>query len=144
MEKTPRSSRCLALILLAGLSALVALNFTLRLLHMLERRGRLGIFEFYESDLTGAILWAVVTMLWVYLTFGLIRRDPNGWWFLVVLSIVTIILGVISYSGESNWRAVLPVLMVCGSILVICLYPRTRGEFSAEPTAGDPGEILPG
>jgi hypothetical protein len=144
MDKKFNPSRAQVLILLAGLSALVALNFTLRLLHMLETRGRLGIFEFYESDITGAILWAVVTVLWVYLAIGLIRRDPNAWWFLVVLSIVTVILGAISYFGESNWRAVLPVFLVNGTILVICLLPGTRGELCAEKIARHPGEILPG
>jgi lysylphosphatidylglycerol synthetase-like protein (DUF2156 family) len=143
MNRKLHPSRRLFLILLAGLSALVALNFTLRLMHMLETRGRLGIFEFYESDITGAILWGVVTLLWVYLAIGLIRRDPNGWWFLVVLSILTIVLGLVSYFGESNWRAMVPVLLANGLILVICLLPGTRGEQNAPHVAGDPDEILP-
>ena len=121
-------SRRFLLSLVSALSTLLALHFTLRLLHMLSTRGRLGIYEFFNHDLLGAILWGVVFVLWVYFTIGLLRGDPNGWIALLILSTVTFILAGASYIGESNWRAALPVVAVNGLIIVMCMLPGTRED----------------
>jgi hypothetical protein len=134
--KSPR----LFLTLLAALSALLVFNFTLRLLHMLPARGRLGIYEFFDHDLLGAILWAVVSVLWVYLTIGLLRRDPNGWVLSLVLSAATLVLAGASLLGESNWRAALPVAALNGLILVLCLLPGTRGHYERQLSPTGPPE----
>ena len=127
--KSPR----LLLTILAALSSLLASNFTLRLLHMLPPRGRLGIYEFFGHDLLGAVLWAVLTLLWAHLAIGLLRRDPNGWILSLVLSAATLVLAGASFIGESNWRAVLPVMAINGLILVICSLPGTKARLTRQP-----------
>jgi hypothetical protein len=121
---------------LAGLAALVAVWHTLQYLHLLPFTH--GELQFYGYDPLGAILWAVLALVWAWVAARLWTVDPRGLVFAIVLSGLNLLLALLSLVGASTLEALLPAIVLNGAVLLYCLTPGVRRAFGAAPD-----ELLP-
>jgi hypothetical protein len=120
------------LAILAALAAIAAIINTLQMLHLFPMRGPFGAFAFFTFDFLGAILWAIMAAIYLWLVRMLWNLDPQGWLFVTALSTLNVIFALISILGQSTWQAMLPTLIVNGLILIYCLLPGTKAAFGAD------------
>jgi hypothetical protein len=117
------------LAILAGIAAFFAVLHTLQMLHLFPISGPLGVFSFFTFDLLGALLWGLMAAIYIWLVRMLWNLDPQGWLFLVIISIFNLILALVSILGRSSFQAMLPSILVNGVILIYCLLPGTKEAF---------------
>jgi hypothetical protein len=115
--------------ILAVLSSVMALIYTFELLDILPFSvGRLNFFT-PEIFWIGALLWALIGVICIWVARMLWTMDPRGWTFLVLLSALNLIMAIVSLLGHSSWRAMLPTIFINGFILIYCFLPSTREAF---------------
>jgi hypothetical protein len=119
------------LAILAVVAALVAVWHTLQYLHLVPFT--LGPLQFYGYDPLGAIMWAILAMIWVWVAARLWTVDPRGLMFAIVLSGLNLVLALLSLLGASTLEALLPAIVLNGAILLYCLTPGVRRAFGAAP-----------
>ncbi len=117
------------LAILAGIAAFIAIIHTLQMLHLFPINRPLGVFSFFTFDLLGALLWGFMAAIYIWLVRILWNLDPQGWLFLVIISILNLILAFVSVLGRSSFQAMLPAIRINGVILIYCLLPGTKEAF---------------
>jgi hypothetical protein len=115
------------LAVLAGVAGVIAAYHTLQYLHVLPFW--LGPVGFYGFDLWGALMWAILTVVYAWLVSMLWTVNPAGWLYMVVISIFNLILDGVSILGGSTFEAMLPAILVNAIVLLYCLLPGTRRAF---------------
>ena len=115
------------LAILAGLAGVVSAYHTLQYLHILPFT--LGPMQFYGSDLWGALLWGITTVIYAWVVSMLWTLNPSGWLFVVIISAWNLILAVLSILGASTVSAVAPAILINGIVLIYCLMPGTKRAF---------------
>jgi len=100
------------LAILAGFAAVIAIIYTLQMLHLWPVTGPLGLFKFF--------------------TF----MDIQGWLFVVVMATLNIILGLFSVIGGTPWEAISVALFLNTLILIYGLLPGTKAAFGVEEMQG--------
>ena len=120
------------LALLAGLAAIIAVVHTLQMLHLFPIRGPFGEANFFAFNLWGALMWGLLALIYIWLVRMLWNLNSGAWVFLVVLTSLNLILGVLSIFGNSSWQAMAPGLLLNGLILIYCLLPNTKNAFNVE------------
>jgi hypothetical protein len=116
------------LAILAGVAAVVAGIHTLQYLHLLPFY--FGAVAFFGFDLFAALLWGLLTAIYIWVARMLWELDPQGWTFVVIVAFINIVLDLLAVIGASTWEAMLPGILVSGVILAYCLWPRTREAFA--------------
>ena len=121
------------LALLAALGAAMAIYHTLQFLHLLpfSVSTGLGTFRFFGFDVFGALIWAVVAGIWVWVAQLLWSLDRQGWLFAIILSALNLALAFVSLLGGSTVQAMLPAVLINAIVLVYALLPGTRAAFSS-------------
>ena len=119
------------LAILAAVAAILAIIRTLQMLHLWPIW--FGPVRFFTFDLLGAILWAIMALIWIWVVRGLWNLDPEIWLFVVVLSVLNLILAFIDIIGRSSFQAELPTLILNAVILIYCLTPGVKQAFG-QPT----------
>ncbi|HEY1296727.1 MAG TPA: hypothetical protein VGJ60_26920 [Chloroflexota bacterium] len=117
------------LAILAAIAGLVAAYHTFQYLGILPFF--MGPLGFYGTDLLGAILWGITTIIYAWVVSMLWTMNPQGWMFVVIISIINLILAVLDIFGGSSWSAEVPALLINGVILLYCLLPSTKRAFGA-------------
>jgi len=120
------------LAILAAIATIFSAIHTLQYLHLLPFF--LGPMTFFTFDLWGALLWGVMTLIYLWVLRMLWNVDPQGWMFLVVLSALEIILALLSAIGGSTLAEEIPAIVIAGLILIYCLTPGVKGAFGAAAT----------
>ena len=115
------------LAILSAIAAIIAGIHTLQYLHLFPFF--LGPMMFFGFDLWGALMWGLMTVIYVWVTSMLWNVDPQGWLFLVILSALNIGLALLSAIGGSSLSAELPALLLNGIILIYCLTPGIKQAF---------------
>ncbi|HEY3149860.1 MAG TPA: hypothetical protein VGJ75_26080 [Dongiaceae bacterium] len=118
------------LAILAGIATLIAALHTLQFAHILPFM--FGPLVFFSFDLLGALLWALMTFIYAWVTVQLWNVNPQGWMFLVLLAVLNIVLDLISVLGQSTFQAVLPSIIINAIVLLYCLMPGVRAAFGQE------------
>jgi hypothetical protein len=126
MEKT-RPLGVTILAFLAILGAINALVYTLQMLHILPVF--IGNVAFFEFSLIGAFFWGLLFFIWLWVFRMLWDVQPQGWMFVVLISLLNLIFGIISVIGASDWRAMAPIIVISGLVLIYCLLPGTKQAF---------------
>ena len=85
MEKK-RPIGVMILAILAVVGAIVAIFYTLQMLHLIPITGPFGQYKFFTFDLLGAILWGMLAAIYIWVARMLWNLDPQGWLFVAVLS----------------------------------------------------------
>jgi len=119
------------LAILAALAAILAIIRTLQMLHLWPIW--FGPVRFFTFDLLGAILWAIMVLIWIWVVRGLWNLDPEIWLFVVVLSVLNLILAVVSIIGRSSFQAELPTIILNAIILIYCNTSGVKQAFG-QPT----------
>jgi hypothetical protein len=116
------------LALLAALAGVLAIGDVLRYLGILPIIS-LGPVEFFGVSILGAILAAVVAVIWFWAARGLWNMDPQAWLFVVVIAVVYLIFDVIAIIGGSSFQAMLPSIIVSALALILAVLPSTREAY---------------
>jgi hypothetical protein len=124
-EKRPFGVVVLAV--LAGLAALLAAYHTLQYLGLLPFI--LGPLRFYGFDLFGALLWGVTAAVWLWAVVNLWRLNPQALVLVILLAAWNVLMALLSWLGQSDFRAVLPALLLNGVILLYAFSQRPRQAF---------------
>ena len=77
----------------------------------------------------GAILAAIVGVIWLVVAWQIWNLDARGWLFIVVISIFNLILLFLAILGQSTFAGVLPGILLSGAVLIIALLPNTKAAF---------------
>jgi hypothetical protein len=118
--------------ILALLGAIAAGIHTLQLLHLWPIKLAGTDFRFFTFDLWGAIMWAIMLAIWIWLFRRLWAVDPQAWLFLVVLAVLNLILAIVSIIGQMAWQDMLYSIVINGIVLIYCLLPGTKKAFGTE------------
>jgi hypothetical protein len=117
-----------ALAVLALVAAVLAGIHTLQFLHLLPFF--IGPVSFWGFDLLGAVLSGVIALIWLWAAKMLWEVDQQGWLFVTIVALLTLIFDVAAVIGGSALQAMLPAIIVSGLVLVYCLWPSTRDAFA--------------
>jgi hypothetical protein len=126
MEKT-RPIGVTILAFLAILGAVNALIYTLQMLHILPVF--IGPVAFFEFSLIGAFFWGLLFFIWLWVFRMLWEVNPQGWMFMMVLSLLNLVFGIINVIGASSWQAMAPIIIISGLVFIYCMMPGTKEAF---------------
>lgn len=80
----------------------------------------------------GAIMAAIVGLIWFWVAWMLYNLNPQGWLFVVVMAVLTLIIAVLGWIGSGTFQSVLPSLLLGGIGLIIGLLPSTKAAFGVQ------------
>jgi len=126
MEKT-RPIGVTILAFLAILGAVNALIYTLQMLHILPVF--IGPVAFFQFSLIGAFFWGLLFFIWLWVFRMLWEVNPQGWMFMMVLSLLNLVFGIINVIGASSWQAMAPIIIISGLVFIYCMMPATKEAF---------------
>jgi hypothetical protein len=117
-----------------GLSILGALAAVLGVLHAFDVLLYLGLVPaalpgetaFFGVNWLGAILTGLVAWIWFWAAGGLWRADPEAWSFVVIVSVLTLIFGVIALIAGAPWVYRAPSMILAAFALGLAFLPGTR------------------
>ena len=118
------------LAILAVIGAIVAAYHTLQYLGIFSFSGPFGAFDFYGANWFGALMWALMVLIYIWVARMLWNRNPRGWVFIAALSTLNLILALVSIMGDTFWQEMLPTLVINGLILLYVLMPGTKAAFN--------------
>jgi hypothetical protein len=116
------------LAILAAIAGIIAIVDVFRYLGLLPMGDLFGV-SFFGVSWFGAILSAIVAIIWFTVARQLWNLDPQGWLFVVVIAIVNLIFLLIAILGETSFQAVSWNIIVNALALVLALLPNTRAAF---------------
>ncbi|MBV9327287.1 MAG: hypothetical protein JO352_26365 [Chloroflexi bacterium] len=116
--------------ILAAIATIIAAIHTLQYLHILPFF--LGPMAFFSFDLWGALLWALMTVVYAWVVVQLWNVNPQGWMFLVLISALNIILDILSIIGATTLSAVLPSIVINAIVLIYVMTPGVKRAFGTE------------
>jgi hypothetical protein len=82
------------LAILAGVAFIVNAFVTLLFLGAIPA-ALFGGTGFFGAALFGAFLWGLLAVIWAWVATGLWKLDPQAWMFVIFVSLLNIILGLI-------------------------------------------------
>jgi hypothetical protein len=115
------------LAILSVVAAVIGAIHTLQYLHLLPFF--LGPMTFFSFDLWGALMWGVLTLIYIWVARMLWNVEAQGWMFLVILSALNLILAVVSAVGGSTLAEEIPAIVINGAVLIYCLTPGVKRAF---------------
>jgi hypothetical protein len=117
------------LALLAAIAGILAVVDTLRLLGLLPA-AVLGEMKFDNTSWLGAILSAIVAVIWFVTAYEIYKVDPRGWLFVVVIAIINLIFLFLAILGKSTFQSVMLGVIVNAGALILALLPSTKEAFN--------------
>lgn len=114
------------LAIFALLAALAAAWHTLQMLHIAPVS--VDDVRYFTFDIWGAILWGIMFLIYLWVFRMLWNLDPQGWLYVVVLSVLNLILALVSWMGELSLLDVLPSVLFNAIVLI---YANTSGVKAA-------------
>lgn len=128
-KKRPLGVTMLAI--LAVIAGILAIYYALRMFGIIGPSSFIGqlAFAFFGINWLGAILYIILALIWFWVARMLWNLDAQGWLFVVVLSTLNLILGVISWIAGTPFEAVFASLLINGLILLYGLLPGTKEAF---------------
>lgn len=132
--QAPVRHRTFAVVLLAIVSVIAGL---LAVWDTLQYFGwapySLGNLSFYGGvNWLGGILSIIVALIWFSVAGQLWNLNPQGWLFVVVISVFYLIMLGLAWLGASSWQAVAPGIIISGLALILGLLPSTKAAFGVK------------
>src|SRR5579871_6565986 len=115
------------LAILSAIAAIIGAIHTLQYLHLLPFF--LGPMTFFSFDLWGALMWGVLTLIYIWVARMLWNVEAQGWMFLVILSALNLILALVSAIGGSTLAEEVPAIVISGAVLIYCMTPGVKRAF---------------
>jgi len=123
-----RDAAVTILAVLAVVAGVLEVVDVLRYLGLLPTGEIFGL-EFYGVNWLGAILSAVVAVIWFSVARQLWNLDPQGWMFIVIIAILNLVFLLAAVLGKSTLQAVSLSVLVNVAVLVLALLPSTKAAF---------------
>jgi hypothetical protein len=117
------------LAILAGILAVLSGIATLRFLGLFPFLGPLDIRIF---NLWYALLYGLLTWVWIWLAQMLWRVDPSAWVFLAVITIFNLTIDFVIMVTGGDWYDVNVSVILNSLILIYIILPGTRRAFGQE------------
>ena len=117
------------LAILAGVLAVLSGIATLRFLGLFPFLGPLDIRIF---NLWYALMYGLLTWVWVWLAQMLWRVDPSAWAFLAVITIFNLTINFVILVTGGDWYDVNVSVILNALILLYVMLPGTRRAFGRE------------
>jgi hypothetical protein len=117
------------LAILAGVLAVLSGIATLRFLGLFPFLGPLDIRIF---NLWYALMYALLTWVWVWLAQMLWRVDPSAWVFLAVITVFNLTINFVILVTGGDWYDVNVSVILNALILIYIMLPGTRRAFGRE------------
>ncbi len=134
MQKKHRPIGITILAILSGLAAIIALVVAIQYFFLPFKTPNIQ-WSFFGAPWLSGILWLVTAFIYFWLMRMLWQVNPQGWLFLVLISIFELILAFVSVLGKTSLSAMIPTILVSGIILLYCLYPGTKAAFGTDKLA---------
>ena len=125
MEKS-RPFGVTLLAIAAGIAAVLAAIATLRFLGLFPFLGPLNIRIF---NLWYALLYGLLTWVWIWLAQMLWRVDPQAWIFLAVITVFNLTINFVILITGGEWFDVNVSVILNALVLIYMLLPGVRGSF---------------
>ncbi len=124
-----RTPAIVVLAVIAVIGGLLALWDTLQYLGWAPYT--LGNLTFFTPSISwlGALLSAIVALIWFSVASQLWNLNPQGWLFVVVIAVFYLILLGLAWLGSSSWQAVAPGIILSAVALILGLLPSTKAAF---------------
>jgi glucose-6-phosphate-specific signal transduction histidine kinase len=119
------------LFLLAILGAILAVIDTLRMFGIFNLPG-IGIVNFYGVNWLGAILSAIVAVIWIAVAGQIWRFDPRGWLFVVAIAVINLVFLFLAMIGGNPFQSLTLNILVNVVALVLGLLPSTKANFGVK------------
>jgi hypothetical protein len=87
---------------------------------------------FCGFDFWAALLWGLTTLVYAWVAAQLWNVRPQGWLFLVIISIWDLVLAFFALLGGTTFSALAPSILINALILIYCLTPGVRRAFGTE------------
>jgi hypothetical protein len=116
------------LAIIAFIAGILAVIDVLRLLGILPVVS-LGPMNFFGVSIIGAIMAAIVAVIWFWAARGLWNLDPQAWMFVVVIAIIYLIFDFVAIIGGTPFQSILASVIVSGVALILGLLPGTQKAF---------------
>ena len=117
------------LAILAGILAVISGIATLRFLGLFPFLGPLDIRIF---NLWYALMYALLTWVWVWLVQMLWRVDPSAWVFLAVITVFNLTIDFVILITGGDWYDVNVSMILNALILIYVMLPGTRRAFGRQ------------
>ena len=124
MEKS-RPIGVTILAVLAGIAAVFAAIATLRFLGILP----VGLLGFRFVNIWYALLYGLLTWVWIWLVQMLWNVDPQAWIFLAVITVFNLTIDFVTLLGQGTWYDVNISVIVNALILIYIMLPGVREAF---------------
>ncbi len=116
------------LAILAGAAAVLAAVHALQSLGILPYV--IGSVKLHSFSLWNFLMWALMCWIWVWLVRMLWQVDPQGWYFLAVISVFNLILDFVAMLGSAgSFSDVSVSFLINAVILIYCMLPGTKRAF---------------
>ncbi|MCK5315787.1 MAG: hypothetical protein KAJ53_11720 [Anaerolineales bacterium] len=125
MEKS-RPFGVTLLAIAAGIAAVLAAIATLRFLGLFPFLGPLNIRIF---NLWYALLYGLLTWVWIWLAQMLWRVDPQAWIFLAVITVFNLTINFVILITGGEWYDVNVSVILNALVLIYMLLPGVRKSF---------------
>ena len=129
MKERPIGVTILAV--LAGIAAVIAAFHTLQFLGIFPWFS-VGPYTFRDFNLFGALMYGLLTWVYIWLVQMLWRVDPSAWLFLVIITIFNLILAFVGMIGAGDWADFGWSVFLNAIILIYCMLPGVRRAFGTE------------
>ena len=100
----------------------------------------IGDFSFRTFNLWAALMWGLLTWIWVWLVRMLWNVQPEAWLFLAVITVFNLILDFIVLVGGGTFEDIAASFLLNALILIYVMLPGTKKAFDmeAKKAAGSP------
>ena len=145
------NSRPFGVTLLAILAAIAAVFAGLRTLQFLGLLpftidlffGEVGEVSFRTFNFWYALLWGLLTWIYVWLVRMLWNVRPEGWLFLAVITVFNLILNLMGVIGGASPEDLAASFVLNALILIYVMLPGTKRAFDMESKKAEGGSPAP-
>jgi hypothetical protein len=130
-KKRPISVNILAI--LAGIAVVFAAIRCLQFLGLIPFF--MGPISFRTVSLIGALMYALLVWIYIWLVRALLNVDKEAWMFLLIISIFYLILDSVMLIGGGVWQDVEVSFVIKSIILIYSILPGVKAAFDVETTA---------
>lgn len=88
--------------------------------------------DFIGSPLIGAIMTGLLAVMWFSVAYMIWILNPQGWFFMVAIAVVVLVIDLLSLISGSPIELLLPSILISGLVLILGLLPSTRREFGTD------------
>lgn len=116
------------LAILALLAALVNAYHALQFMGLFPVT--LGPISFFNINLLGSLGYIALAAIWVWVFTKLWALNPQGWSFMVILSVIEIAFAVLAIIGQSSWQSQMPAIIIAGLVLIYAYSSGVKKAFN--------------